>query len=815
MNFWLINAFFKLIKGRNCFKHLKRKYPVNTVKSLDKIINARCKIARELEYVNFYRACVSTSRFPRQFTKQLYRLCLPHTEANLRRIALSFAEKYEHQVRSMKAQLSAMSFWLKELKLVDKIRFTNFSHDVVTKTAVSTYENLRNSLISKPPDPKMLVHNISKRKLTRLQREALAYGSKFCVPRDPNVTETEAAFENLASQLSNLTPKDEESQRWCKVKLVDICHQYLNSAKVFKGPLSPAHLRALKDLSKDRTRVVLKLDKGSGVLVMDKSQYVQRMMDILNLPQFKIDNANDNTLKLEAQVRDELDILLKRGVIDDKLVKRLRPTGTQLARLYGLAKLHKPNIPLRPIVSMVNTPTHELSKWVAELLKPIRDELVKHSLKDSFEFVDKIQNLNVKNEWMCSLDVVSLFTNVPVCETIDYICQYINENHSNFRLKECDLRKLLEMCCLNVQFSFNDRLFRQTEGLGMGSVLAPILADIFMAKLENTNSATLSEAKMYFRYVDDTFIVCQNRAHAETVLAKVNSWHNNIKFTVEHESLGSIAFLDVKLSRRVDGFVDRRTFHKQTWSGQYLHFDSYCPMSRKKCLIKTLFNRALKIASPEFIQEEMTDIHQTLTRNGYPNEMILKQKQMVLNSLAQNDNCPILVPKKEVFITLLYRGEEVMKRVRQRLSSALAFTYFAAKLVVINRTHCLPLSNPKDCTSMLSTSCVIYKWECRCGASYLGRTERRLGCRIKEHVPRWLLNNKNGVATSSITKHILECGQVDNPRERFSIVHREKSRVLLPFLEAIAIKRLSPILCMQKESVRTLRLPWCYRSYVG
>ena len=156
-----------------------------------------------------------------------------------------------------------------------------------------------------------------------------------------------------------------------------------------------------------------------------------------------------------------------------------------------------------------------------------------------------------------------------------------------------------------------------------------------------------------------------------------------------------------------------------------------------------------------------------------------------------------------------------MKRTRQRLASALAYTYYAAKLVLINKTQSMPVSSPKDRISMLSTSCVLYKWECQCGASYLGRTERRLGCRITEHVPKWLLNRKNGVATSAITRHILECGQVQTHRERFSIIHRATSRAALPFLEASAIKRLKPVLCMQKESVRTLRLPWCYRSFVS
>ena len=153
-----------------------------------------------------------------------------------------------------------------------------------------------------------------------------------------------------------------------------------------------------------------------------------------------------------------------------------------------------------------------------------------------------------------------------------------------------------------------------------------------------------------------------------------------------------------------------------------------------------------------------------------------------------------------------------MKRIRQRLASAIAYTYYAANLVIINKTRTVPIASPKDPISMQSTSCVIYKWECQCGASYLGRTERKLSVRMNEPVPRWLLQKRRGVATLAITKHIRECQQCENPKEGFSILFCAKNAVMLPFLEAIAIKHFQPALCKQKETVRTLKLSQCYNT---
>ena len=73
---------------------------------------------------------------------------------------------------------------------------------------------------------------------------------------------------------------------------------------------------------------------------------------------------------------------------------------------------------MRPICSAVGTSTYELSKFVAEIISPAACNIHGTDLKDTFQFVQQISDININNYYMVSFDVQSLFTNVPLAETI-------------------------------------------------------------------------------------------------------------------------------------------------------------------------------------------------------------------------------------------------------------------------------------------------------------------------------------------------------------------------------------------------------------
>ena len=102
------------------------------------------------------------------------------------------------------------------------------------------------------------------------------------------------------------------------------------------------------------------------------------------------------------------------GKFPDFLYYKLRSTNGVCSRIYGLPKLHKTGIPLRPIVSFVNSPTCNLSKHLCEILNP----LLKNAGSDvssSYEFCGFVKNACWRpGDVMVSFDVKALFTSVPV-----------------------------------------------------------------------------------------------------------------------------------------------------------------------------------------------------------------------------------------------------------------------------------------------------------------------------------------------------------------------------------------------------------------
>ena len=102
-------------------------------------------------------------------------------------------------------------------------------------------------------------------------------------------------------------------------------------------------------------------------------------------------------------------------------------------------------------------------------------------------------------------DVTSLFTQVQLVGTIDFI---VEEICNRKKLPPIGTKLLFKSLLINVTkkstFSFNGHLYKQVDGCGMGNPLSPVLANIFMAKLD-ADVVTPYQPVFYDRYVDELF----------------------------------------------------------------------------------------------------------------------------------------------------------------------------------------------------------------------------------------------------------------------------------------------------------------------
>ena len=389
--------------------------------------------------------------------------------------------------------------------------------------------------------------------------------------------------------------------------------------------MTEEHLTALKQLRSNQEVIILQPDKGSGVVLLNKLEYIEKMQTILNdQTKFQKASKQEDPVCIERKICKEIQKLVKRKLISTDTAKSLKPRGTQLPQLYGLPKLHKPDIPMRPILSMSNSPQHKLAKWLAEILQPLQKSLSVHTLRDSFQLSREISDLNIAERHLASMDITSLFTNVPLRQTVDFICGYAKEYSMDLGLPNADLKRLILLCTENIAFNFQGTCYKQIDGVAMGSPLGPILADIFVAHLEKKIETAIHSVEFYRRYVDDIFVVTDSPERTETLLQLFNSLHTNIKLSIEHESNGCLPFLDVHMRRRNDGTIQRSVHRKHTWTGQYLHFTSFVPMHYKRGLVKSLYHRAHEICSEDTLKCELDTIEKTLQANGYPEAFIKK-----------------------------------------------------------------------------------------------------------------------------------------------------------------------------------------------
>ena len=153
---------------------------------------------------------------------------------------------------------------------------------------------------------------------------------------------------------------------------------------------------------------------------------------------------------------------------------------------------------------------------------------------------------------------------------------------------------------------------------------------------------------MYYRYMDDTFVVFNNENQREVFLERLNSLHPSLRFTVEKESHSFLPFLVVLVEKSSSKFITS-IYRIPTFTGQYVRWNFFSPQKRKTNLILTLTHRALTICFPEQLQLELDKIKSILLDNGYPEYIINSYMTIITftphrNSVQKNSRSIYIFP---------------------------------------------------------------------------------------------------------------------------------------------------------------------------
>ena len=169
------------------------------------------------------------------------------------------------------------------------------------------------------------------------------------------------------------------------------------------------------------------------------------------------------------------------------------------------------------------------------------------------------------------------FTNIPLEETVKISTESVyGQNDSIEGLNKSEFKELLSLFIKESSFIFNEILYKQIDGLSMGSPLGPTLANAFLCFYEKKWLEQCPEKfkpVYYRRYVDNTFVLLRSRDHLIKFKDYLNKCHSNLKFSFEEETNGKF-FLDVEVSQEGNKFATT-VYRKPTFCGIYTHFDSY------------------------------------------------------------------------------------------------------------------------------------------------------------------------------------------------------------------------------------------------
>lgn len=278
------------------------------------------------------------------------------------------------------------------------------------------------------------ITNLSSKCLSNPHREVLALGLKF-IPTGqmdkPSFLKAFGRFRRLNRLRHFFRDKPDtephpfrQKSNWDPPRASPVIEGYLDRVGdeiqnmdplPYVPNLSRTHRKALRELTLDNSLVIKKADKGSGIVVEDRENYIRDGLAHLSDTNVYEQIAHDPTEKLGWAINDYVSTLHRRGIID-KITKDYlmfppdKPPRTQ--QMYFLKKIHKSPTAVRPIVSGCQGATEGISKLVDMILQPFVPEVSSY-IRDTGHIIGILEDHKFpKGCTLASIDVRSMYTNI-------------------------------------------------------------------------------------------------------------------------------------------------------------------------------------------------------------------------------------------------------------------------------------------------------------------------------------------------------------------------------------------------------------------
>lgn len=526
----------------------------------------------------------------------------------------------------------------KRLNLINTLLFDLLSHEDMKsfmdecERETHTFMDLGEKRIEREFRPCYATYNEKSLKLMTTKQIpedvclGLSFGWKFLFP----YTTTN---DNIHSVLAQLEDCIEQT-----VPVMYLRRTYNKVANIVKNRSSVQHnddiqwlcfvsRRIYNFFDENKDIFATKSDKGGHTVVIDLLTYEEEITKMLNCAVYKQIQVNplDSLVDTECKLIKYLSSNEKTKSHEE--MKRFRqgfqPKLLQLAKFYGLPKVHKENFCLRPIMSLVSAPSFATGKIFDIMLKTIFPRSDLH-IRDSLALKEYIDGIVLdERDILVSFDVVSMFTSIPRY----LVKQFVMEKHQSFcqlfGMGKKILEKFLEFLLVDsTVFSAVGNVYQQCEGLPMGSCISPTLARITMDRVVHHLTQRVPEITFIRVFVDDTITAIHEDSVGKALQA-LNEFNDSIKFTCEIESdSGSINFLNMTLTREKQSIIVD-WFRKYFASGRLLN---YLSSHKRSTISETAINFICTIrnlSDGRFFHANKQRIIDTLRDNSFPETVII------------------------------------------------------------------------------------------------------------------------------------------------------------------------------------------------
>lgn len=638
-----------------------------------------------------------------------------------------------------KLQLDLYTLHLKMTKGLDKLRFEDFNkfHSASIARGNAIFEKKRatqnvkiKKLISgnqvatqSKPSVKTvndLVVNLSNETFDNDEMNLLNRGLNFTVkPQNDPIIDIVAHIESSIQY----KPFD------IKKNVRDSALPLLKSAQTHKCKETTNWDDTLNKLKKHDV-FYMKSDKGNKVVIMNKADYEHRMKVSIQEDSFTTAKKSP----LNAMIKDAKIAIDSISRVFGVNKFRLRNPNPSVPLMYGLPKVHKSANKMRKIVSNINSPFSNITKWLVNELKKF-GPFNGFSVKNTFDFVEKVQDIEIENdEIMISFDVTALFPSVPINIAIESIKKHL----ITFDLPEDHLNTYItaiELCMKHNCFKFRGTYYTNNFGCSMGNSLSPYVAEAFMCNLESQLKSEGILPRIWYRYVDDTFAIVKI-SKVEKTLAAINNRYPSIKFTFEKEdeTTHTLPFLDLKIKRR-EKSIEFAVYRKPTSTDRYITNDSFCTYQQKIASFHSMVYRLCRLPlSAENYLHEYKQIKNIADVNGFKTTLIDQLINKHSKNIKRNTNSTLFTQNQT---TQTSQKQRVSMPFAPTITNTLRHIYAKSNMQMIhtnNNKLRFSLGSTKDKIPIDERS-GVYEVICsHCGRKYIGQTKRALRARIEEHL---------------------------------------------------------------------------------